>query len=112
MELMHKLLFEQRVRTNTGSFFDSIALQIEQLVTDEEELSEQTAKPAFVLQSITLKTLESTLVHLNTVIGVQIEDIEHFIAKTKCFLAKLRIVGPSASEHCNNTHLFSYDAYY
>lgn len=39
MELIHKLLFEQRVRTNTGSFFDSIALQIEQLVGDEEEVS-------------------------------------------------------------------------
>lgn len=38
MELIHKLLFEQRVRTSTGSFFESIALQIEALVADEEEV--------------------------------------------------------------------------
>lgn len=73
------------------------------------KLQETTAKPAFVLKSITIKTLESCLLHLNTVIRTEIEDVEHFIAKAKCLLAKLRIVGPSSVEPCKTKTIFLFD---
>lgn len=70
------------------------------------------AKPVFVLKSITLKTLDSCLLHLNNVILTQIEDVEHFIAKAKCLLAKLRIVGPSSIEACKIVNLSFFYIYF
>lgn len=65
-----------------------------------------TEKPTFKLKTLTLQTLDSCLLHLCAIVRVQIEDIEHFIAKAKSNFAKTRIVGPSFVDHCkSNTNL-------
>lgn len=102
---IHRVLFAQRMRTNTGSFFDSIARQIEQLLllsVDDPEPSMREAAGAldFRLKSLNLSTLSSCLTHLCAALRQQIEDVEYFVGKAKSLLATLRIVGPAASESC------------
>lgn len=95
MTAIHKLLFAQRVRTNTGSFFDSVARQMQQLLCDEES-----APPAFTLRSIDANTVDGCLLLLAAQLRQQIEDVEYFITKAKSLVATLRIVGPATSESC------------
>lgn len=101
---IHRVLFAQRIRTNTGNFFDSVARQIEQLlllsVDDPEPTGEQIGSNDFRLKSLNLGTLSTCLTHLCAALRQQIDDVEYFITKAKSLLATLRIVGPTFRESC------------
>lgn len=99
MSAIHKLLFAQRVRTNAGSFFDSVARQIQrQLAGDDDESA--VPPPSFELRSIDADTVDECVLLLCAQLRQLIEDVEYFVTKAKSLLATLRIVGPASAESC------------
>lgn len=107
LNLIHKLLFEQRIRTQTGVFFSSIAYQIQTVFDKIEEStlndSEQQEQHdgSNTLKTITAITAESCTIYLCQSLKEQITHIEYFIVKVKSLSYRLRI--PGQGDDTNDT---------
>ncbi|XP_058062569.1 Fanconi anemia group I protein [Anopheles bellator] len=90
LAIVHRILFDLRMRTQTGAYFDSVAMRLElkfgQITTEE-------VAPLFCLQSITSGTAEQTFLHLCAVVRQQLEEIEHLILRTNSLMARLKVFG-------------------
>ncbi|XP_055593420.1 Fanconi anemia group I protein-like [Uranotaenia lowii] len=88
--IVHRILFELRLRTQTGAYFDTIAILVEKKFgqIEEDELA-----PGFSLKSISSLTVESALIALCNVTKQQLDDVEHFILRTNSVLGRLKSFG-------------------
>uniref|UniRef100_A0A182VTW9 Fanconi anemia group I protein n=1 Tax=Anopheles minimus TaxID=112268 RepID=A0A182VTW9_9DIPT len=88
--IMHRLLFDLRLRTQTGAYFDSIAIRLElkfgQIATEE-------TNPLFYFKSITSATAEPTFHCLCAIFRQQVEEIEHLILRTNSLMVRLKVFG-------------------
>lgn len=96
--LIHKLLFEQRVRTHTGRFFDSIGRQIEQVLTEADINAGVDSDITFRLRSIQPHTVNIIIPQLCSCIREQITAVNLFVSKVQSMLAQLRIIGAGTVE--------------
>uniref|UniRef100_A0A2M4A8X9 Fanconi anemia group i protein n=1 Tax=Anopheles triannulatus TaxID=58253 RepID=A0A2M4A8X9_9DIPT len=88
--IVHRILFDLRFRTQSGAYFDSVAMRLElkfgQIATEE-------LNPPFYLKSITSGTVDPTFHHLCAVVRLQLEEIEHLILRSNSVLARLKVLG-------------------
>ncbi|XP_049278878.1 Fanconi anemia group I protein [Anopheles funestus] len=88
--IMHRLLFDLRMRTQTGAYFDSIAIRLElkfgQIATEE-------TNPLFYFKSITSATAEPTFHCLCAIFRQQVEEIEHLILRSNSLMMRLKVFG-------------------
>uniref|UniRef100_A0A182MHL8 Fanconi anemia group I protein n=1 Tax=Anopheles culicifacies TaxID=139723 RepID=A0A182MHL8_9DIPT len=88
--IIHRLLFDLRMRTQTGAYFDSIAMRLElkfgQIATEE-------TTPLFYFKSITSATAEPTFHCLCAIFRQQVEEIEHLILRTNSLMIRLKVFG-------------------
>lgn len=90
MSLIHKILFDLHIQNESGSYFDSVALQISKVLHQHEEVL---LNGRFELKSLTTDTIESCITYLCTSLRRQIEFVEYFITKAKSLHSKLKITG-------------------
>lgn len=90
MNRLHKLLFDLHMQNESGSYFDTVALQISRTLEQHEEVS---LNVQFELQSLTTDTVETCIIYLCTCLRRQIEFVEYFITKAKSLHSKLKITG-------------------
>ncbi|KAJ6650095.1 Fanconi anemia group I protein [Pseudolycoriella hygida] len=95
MHLIHKLLFELRMKNDFGSYFDSVALQLSQILEQHEEIS---ADCQFQLNSLTTFYIESCITYLCNCLRRQLEFVEYFITKAKSLHSKLKINAKDPTE--------------
>ncbi|XP_058815005.1 Fanconi anemia group I protein [Topomyia yanbarensis] len=88
--IVHRILFDLRMKTQTGAYFDTISMLVEKKFgqIEEDELI-----PNFTLKSISSITVESTLIALCNVLKQQLDNVEHFILRTNSILGRLKIYG-------------------
>ncbi|XP_053673682.1 Fanconi anemia group I protein [Anopheles nili] len=88
--IAHRILFDLRIRTQTGAYFDSVAMRLElkfgQIVAEE-------TNPLFYFKSITSATAEPTFHYLCAIFRQQIEEIEHLILRTNSLMIRLKMFG-------------------
>uniref|UniRef100_A0A2M4CNT3 Uncharacterized protein n=1 Tax=Anopheles darlingi TaxID=43151 RepID=A0A2M4CNT3_ANODA len=87
--IVHRILFDLRLRTQSGAYFDSVAMRLE---LKFGQISAEELNPPFYLKSITSGTVEPTFHHLCTVIRLQLEEIEHLILRSNSLMARLKVL--------------------
>ncbi|XP_035772675.1 Fanconi anemia group I protein-like isoform X2 [Anopheles albimanus] len=88
--IVHRILFDLRSRTQSGAYFDSVAMRLE---LKFGQISTEELNPPFYLKSITSGTVEPTFHHLCAVVRSQLEEIEHLILRSNSMLARLKVLG-------------------
>lgn len=94
MNRIHKLLFDLRMQNSSGSYYDSVALQISQTLHPHEEVS---LNGKFQLKSISEYSIDSCITYLCICLRRQIEFVEYYITKAKSLHTKLKITDQSPS---------------
>nr|XP_019560353.2 LOW QUALITY PROTEIN: Fanconi anemia group I protein [Aedes albopictus] len=87
---VHRILFELRMRTQTGAYFDTVSMLVERKYG---QIEDDELVPSFTLKSISSMTVESALVALCNVTKQQLDDVDHFILRTNSVLGRLKIYG-------------------
>ncbi|XP_055641903.1 Fanconi anemia group I protein [Toxorhynchites rutilus septentrionalis] len=88
--VVHRILFDLRLRTQTGAYFDTVSMLIEKKFG---QIAEEEVAPSFTLKSINSVTVESALFALCNVTNQELDDVEHFILRTNSILGRLKIYG-------------------
>ncbi|XP_050081873.1 Fanconi anemia group I protein isoform X2 [Anopheles aquasalis] len=88
--IVHRILFDLRSRTQSGAYFDSVAMRLE---LKFGQITEEELNPPFYLKSITSGTVDPTFHHLCAVVRLQLEEIEHLILRSNSLLARLKVLG-------------------
>uniref|UniRef100_A0AAG5DEU5 Fanconi anemia group I protein n=1 Tax=Anopheles atroparvus TaxID=41427 RepID=A0AAG5DEU5_ANOAO len=88
--IVHRILFDLRLRTQTGAYFDSVAMRLE---LKFGQIAAEETNPLFHFKSITSATAEPTFHCLCAVIRTQIEEIEHLILRTNSLMGRLKVFG-------------------
>ncbi|KAL1398799.1 hypothetical protein pipiens_008679 [Culex pipiens pipiens] len=93
--IVHRILFDLRLKTQTGAYFDTVSMLVEKKYGQihEEELA-----PSFALKSISSITVESALMALCSVTKQQLDDVEHFVLRTNSVLGRLKIYGQGEND--------------
>lgn len=98
LAIANKLLFTQRMRTHTGSFFTTIATGLKNIFQKISEDDDD--DPQFELKSISEALAEATLMHFLNVLRKQILDVEYFITKARSINAKIKVTSEDDHEQC------------
>uniref|UniRef100_A0A182T620 Fanconi anemia group I protein n=1 Tax=Anopheles maculatus TaxID=74869 RepID=A0A182T620_9DIPT len=88
--IMHRLLFDLRIRTQTGAYFDSIAMRLE---LKFGQIAAEETNPLFYFKSITSATAEPTFHCLCAIFRQQLDEIEHLILRTNSLMIRLKVFG-------------------
>uniref|UniRef100_A0A182TNZ2 Fanconi anemia group I protein n=1 Tax=Anopheles melas TaxID=34690 RepID=A0A182TNZ2_9DIPT len=88
--IIHRLLFDLRIRTQTGAYFDSIAMRLE---LKFGQIAAEETSPLFYFKSITSATAEPTFHYLCAIFRQQLEEIEHLILRTNSLMIRLKVFG-------------------
>uniref|UniRef100_A0A182JNR2 Fanconi anemia group I protein n=1 Tax=Anopheles christyi TaxID=43041 RepID=A0A182JNR2_9DIPT len=88
--IIHRLLFDLRTRTQTGAYFDSIAMRLE---LKFGQIAAEETNPLFYFKSITSATAEPTFHYLCMIFRQQLEEIEHLILRTNSLMIRLKVFG-------------------
>ncbi|XP_068145106.1 LOW QUALITY PROTEIN: Fanconi anemia group I protein homolog [Drosophila tropicalis] len=94
--LVHRLLFTQRQKTHSGSFFDGIARQLGQVLgylNDKDQSNMDSSELS--LKSLSTITAGSCLQHLYSAVHKQLEDVDYFIMKANNLNYKCQLVSDS-----------------
>lgn len=94
---VHRILFELRMRTQTGAYFDTVSMLVERKFG---QIEEDELVPSFTLKSISSLTVESALMALCNVTKQQLDDVDHFILRTNSVLGRLKIYGQGENDEC------------
>lgn len=73
-----------------------------QIQKEAGSIDEEICDLEFELKTINFANLESTILYLCCTLKKQIEDIEYFISKAKCFFTKLKIIGQLDNQECKS----------
>ncbi|EAT42968.1 AAEL005539-PA [Aedes aegypti] len=92
---VHRILFELRMRTQTGAYFDTVSMLVERKFG---QIEEDELVPSFTLKSISSLTVESALMALCNVTKQQLDDVDHFILRTNSVLGRLKIYGQGEND--------------
>ncbi|XP_052893741.1 Fanconi anemia group I protein [Anopheles moucheti] len=88
--IIHRLLFDLRMRTQTGAYFDSIAMRLE---LKFGQIAAEETNPLFYFKSITSATAEPTFQCLCAIFRQQLEEIEHLILRSNSLMIRLKVFG-------------------
>uniref|UniRef100_A0A182NAX4 Uncharacterized protein n=1 Tax=Anopheles dirus TaxID=7168 RepID=A0A182NAX4_9DIPT len=88
--IVHRLLFDLLSRTQTGPYFDSVAMRLE---LKFGQIAAEETNPVFSFKSITSATAEPTFHYLCAIFRQQIEEIEHLILRTNSLMMRLKVFG-------------------
>uniref|UniRef100_A0A182Y8A9 Fanconi anemia group I protein n=1 Tax=Anopheles stephensi TaxID=30069 RepID=A0A182Y8A9_ANOST len=88
--IVHRLLFELRIRTQTGAYFDSIAMRLE---LKFGQIAAEETNPLFYFKSITSATAEPTFHCVCAIFRQQLDEIEHLILRTNSLMIRLKVFG-------------------
>ncbi|XP_053663120.1 Fanconi anemia group I protein [Anopheles marshallii] len=88
--IIHRLLFDLRMRTQTGAYFDSIAMRLE---LKFGQIAAEETNPLFYFKSISSGTAEPTFQCLCAIFRQQVEEIEHLILRTNSLMIRLKVFG-------------------
>ncbi|XP_050076558.1 Fanconi anemia group I protein [Anopheles maculipalpis] len=88
--IMHRLLFDLRIRTQTGAYFDSVAMRLE---LKFGQIAAEETSPLFYFKSITSATAEPTFHCLCAIFRQQLDEIEHLILRTNSLMMRLKVFG-------------------
>ncbi|XP_055541221.1 Fanconi anemia group I protein isoform X2 [Wyeomyia smithii] len=88
--IVHRILFDLRLKTQTGAYFDTVSMLVERKFgqIEADELA-----PSFTLKSISSITVEPALHALCSVLNQQLNDVDHFVLRTNSVLGRLKIYG-------------------
>ncbi|XP_058450886.1 Fanconi anemia group I protein [Malaya genurostris] len=93
--IVHRILFDLRMKTQTGAYFDTVSMLVEKKFG---QLEQDELVPNFTLKSISSLTVESAFIALCNALKQQLDDVDHFILRTNSILCRLKIYGHGENE--------------
>ncbi|XP_059610608.1 Fanconi anemia group I protein [Phlebotomus argentipes] len=97
LDNVHKMLFQQYMKTDEGLFLSSVASQLSEMMGIIQDDGVERPTPSN-LKSIEEGTAESCLMHLLQALRKELTDVEYLITKMKSILARVKIMGATKSE--------------